>query len=70
MEGHDGVVAVVFAGEQGGQTLLVDLRLQLFQGLVNVLQHGSVVIFLGHFDHGLGVLKKGDQLCIAVDDGF
>ena len=67
VEGEDGVVAVVFAGEQGGQAALTDL---LFQRLVaggHVLQLGGIVLLLGHLAQGQGVLPFGHQLVVLLD---
>ena len=67
VEGEDGVVAVVLAGEQGGQTALADLLFQRVVALHHVVQLGGIVLLLCHFAQGQGVLPLGNQLVMLFD---
>ena len=67
MEGEDGVVGIVLAGQQRRQTALVDL---LFQRLIaggHLRQLGGVVLLLCHFAQGQCVLPVGHQTVILLD---
>ena len=67
MEGENGIIAVIFAGQQRRQTALTDL---LFQRLVagdHVLQLGGIILLLRHLAQGQGVLPLGHQLIMLFD---
>jgi hypothetical protein len=67
VESEDGVVGVIFPGEQGRQAAVADL---LFQGLIalgHLVQLAGVILLLGHFAQGQGVLPVGDQVVILLD---
>ena len=67
MEGENGVVGVVFAGQQSRQTALADLLFQVVVPGGDLRQQGGVVLLLGHFAQGHGVLPLGHQPVILLD---
>ena len=67
VEGEDGVVGVILAGEQGGQTALADLLLELFVALHHVGQLRGVVLLLCHLAQGQGILPLADQTVMLLD---
>ena len=67
VEGENGVVAVILAGQQGGQTALADLFFQRVVTLHHVVQLGGIVLLLRHFAQGQGILPLGHQLVVLFD---
>ena len=67
MEGENGVVGVVFAGQQSRQTALADLLFQVVVPGGDLRQQGGVVLLLGHLAQGHGVLPLGHQPVILLD---
>ena len=67
VKGEDGVVGVVFPGEQGRQAPVADL---FFQGLIaggHLVQLAGVILLLGHFAQGQSVLPIRDQVIVLFD---
>ena len=67
VEGEDGVVGVVFTAEQRRQPALADLLLQRLVSADDLLQLAGVILLLGHFAQGQGVLPLGNQLVVLFD---
>ena len=67
VEGENGVVGVIFAAEQCRQTALADLLLQRLVAADDLLQLAGVILLLGHFAQGQGVLPLADQLVVLLD---
>ena len=67
MEGEDGVVLVVFAGEQGLQPGSVHPLLQIGVAGDQFLQHGVVVLLDGHIAKHQQILPLGTHLFIGID---
>ena len=67
VEGQNGVVGIVFAAEQRRQPALADLLLQRLVSADDLLQLAGVVLLLGHFAQGQGVLPLGNQLVVLLD---
>ena len=67
VEGEDGVVGIVFTAEQRRQPALADLLLQRLVSADDLLQLAGVILLLGHFAQGQGVLPLTDQLVVLLD---
>ena len=70
MEGEDGVLAVVFAGEQRGKGLLFQLLLHLLHAGAAVVDQVEVALFVRKLDHDQRVVKGGLQIVIRLDFAF
>ena len=67
VEGENGVVGVVFTGQQRCQTALADLLFQVVVTGGDLRQQRGVVLLLGHLAQGHGVLPFGHQPVIFPD---
>ena len=67
VEGENGVIGVVFTGQQRCQTPLADFLFQVLVPAGDFRQQGGVVLLLGHFAQGHGVLPLGHQPVILLD---
>ena len=67
VEGQNGVVGVVFAAEQRRQPALADLLFQRLISADDLLQLAGVILLLGHFAQGQGVLPLRNQLVMLFD---
>lgn len=70
MESEDGIFAVIFPGEQGGQTHLRHAGLQLLGIGGGFLVHAFIAGFLRQLDKGEGILVQRLQLIIGFHAGF
>ena len=67
MEAHQGVVPVVVAGEQGLQPAAFHFPGQGLEALLQLLQHGVVVLFGGHFADGHQVVPGGQHFFVPFN---
>ena len=70
MEGKDGIFAVIFPGEQGGQTHLRHAGLQLLGIGGGFLVHAFIAGLLRQLDKGEGILVQRLQLIVGFHAGF
>ena len=67
MEGHEGVVAVVFTGEQRAELLLRYGLLELLEAGLKLLEHGLVVLLDRHLADGQQVVAQRAHPAIRLD---
>ena len=67
LEVEDGVLAVVLAGKQGGQTLGLHRLLHLVEALLALLQQGEVLRLVCQLDEGQGVCVVTLQTLVGLD---
>ena len=67
MEGHEGVVAVVFTGEQRAELLLCYGLLELLEAGLKLLEHGLVVLLDRHLADGQQVVAQRAHPAIRLD---
>ena len=67
VEGENGVVGIVFAGQQRRQTPLADLLFQRVVALNHVGQLRGVILLLCHLAQGQGILPFADQTVMLLD---
>ena len=67
MEGHEGVVAVVFAGQQRAELLRRYRFLQLLVAGFQLPEHGFIVLLDGHFADGQQVVAQRTHLVVRLD---
>ena len=70
LEGYQGVVAVVFAGQEGFETRFLHLLFQFRVPGGQLIQHGVVVLFDGHFADGHEIVPGGQHLLIPLHLGL
>ena len=62
VEGEDGVAVVVLAVQHRHELQLIHCLAHSVHGLLCLGDHGRVVFFIQHFQHGLGVIVQALQL--------
>ena len=67
MEGHEGVVAVVFTGEQCAELLLRYGLLELLEAVLKLLEHGLVILLDRHLADGQQVVAQRAHPAIRLD---
>ena len=67
MEGENGVVLIVFAGEQDLDALALLLRPDLALGALHLGNEGFVVLLDGQLGQGDGILQLGGQVFVFGD---
>ena len=67
VEGHDGVLAVIFAGQQRCQTLLVDGMADLVDRLGALFKNREILCLVRKLNERQGIVIVGTQRVIAVD---
>ena len=76
VDGEHTVVGVVLTGEEGGETCLLDVVLQLGEALLQLVHHGVVVALDAHLAqdqevlHGVQAFLMGGQLVLKVFDAL
>ena len=66
MEGEDGVAVVVLAVQHRHELQLIHCLAHSVHGLLCFGDHGRVIFFVQHFQHGLGVIVQALQLFKAA----
>ena len=66
MEGQDGVAVVVLTVQHGHQLQLIHCLAHSVHRLLCFGDHGGVVFFIQHFQHGLGIIVQALQLFKAA----
>ena len=67
MEGDDGVAAVVFSGQQGGETLLVEGGLDTLDAGRALLEQGQIPFLVGQGDEREGIVLIPQQPFVPFD---
>ena len=70
LKGHDGVVAVVFALEQRLQPRLLHILFQRVVAVLQLVEHGVVVLLERHLADGHQVVPCGGHVCVFVALAF
>ena len=70
MEGEDGVLLIVLAGQEGLEAGGLDPLFQFLHLPVDFGDGGLVVIVVGQLDHDLQVVIPGAELFVPLDGAF
>ena len=67
VEGEDGVVRVILAGEQSAESGFLDLLGKLLVLALKLLEHRVVVLLNGHLAYGVHIVPRGAELLEVLD---
>ena len=67
MEGENGVIRIVLAGQQRAQTRLLKLLFKLRVLALELGQHRIVVLFYGHFAQRHQIIPAGAELLVVFN---